>query len=193
MKVFISFILGVFVAIVALHFFTKPVNPSATQPTVLMSNKNSASLPLNSHVCFSPHGHCTDLIVRALNEAKSSVLVQAYSFTSDPIADALVDARNRHVDVEVILDKSQLHGKGGDAKKLSNAGVPVEIDSAHAIAHNKVMVIDGETVITGSFNFTNAAESSNAENLLIIQDKNLAESYSDNWYKHQKHSKEFSV
>jgi phosphatidylserine/phosphatidylglycerophosphate/cardiolipin synthase-like enzyme len=64
----------------------------------------------------------------------------------------------------------------------------VKIDSVHAIAHNKVIVIDGETVITGSFNFTKAAEENNAENLLIINDKKLAEQYIKNWQKHAQHS-----
>ena len=67
-------------------------------------------------------------------------------------------------------------------------GIPVRIDAKHAIAHNKVMIIDGETVITGSFNFTKAAEESNAENLLIIHDKKLAELYTKNWQGHERHS-----
>ena len=64
----------------------------------------------------------------------------------------------------------------------------VKIDSEHAIAHNKVMVIDGETVITGSFNFTKAAEENNAENLLVIRDRTLAERYTKNWQEHAQHS-----
>ena len=64
---------------------------------------------------------------------------------------------------------------------LYNQGIPVKIDAKHAIAHNKVMIIDGETVITGSFNFTKAAEENNAENLLRIHDKKLAERYIGNW------------
>ena len=64
----------------------------------------------------------------------------------------------------------------------------MKIDAAHAIAHNKLMVIDGETVITGSFNFTKAAEENNAENLLVIHDKKLAERYIKNWQDHDKHS-----
>jgi phosphatidylserine/phosphatidylglycerophosphate/cardiolipin synthase-like enzyme len=62
------------------------------------------------------------------------------------------------------------------------------ISFQHAIAHNKVMIIDGETVITGSFNFTKAAEESNAENLLVIRDKKLAERYIKNWQEHERHS-----
>ena len=62
------------------------------------------------------------------------------------------------------------------------------IDDKHAIAHNKVMVIDGHVVITGSFNFTKAAEESNAENLLVIDDVDLAQKYAKNWQEHLAHS-----
>ena len=67
-------------------------------------------------------------------------------------------------------------------------GVTTYIDSRHAISHNKIIIIDKETVITGSFNFTKAAEEKNAENLLIIRNKKLAEAYIDNWNKHKEHS-----
>ena len=127
-------------------------------------------------VYFSPHGGCTDAIVKELDAAKESVLVQAYSFTSAPIAKALMEAHKRGVKVQVILDKSQWTEKYSSATFFQNAGIPTFIDDKHAIAHNKVMVIDGRTVITGSFNFTKAAEESNAENLLVIQDADLAAS-----------------
>ena len=67
---------------------------------------------------------------------------------------------------------------------LTHAGIPVWIDVQHAIAHNKVMIIDGNTVLTGSFDFTKAAEQQNAENLLTIRDAALAEQYTANWQKH---------
>lgn len=108
--------------------------------------------------------------------------------TSAPIAKALMNAHKRGVKVEVILDKSQRTQKYSSATFLLNVGIPVKIDAQHAIAHNKVMIIDGETVITGSFNFTRAAEENNAENLLIIQDKKLAERYTKNWQDHAQHS-----
>src|SRR5208283_3803153 len=91
---------------------------------------------------------------RDRQRAKRTVLVQAYSFTSAPIAKALVDAHKRGVDVEVVLDKSQKTEKYSSADFLAHAGIPTKIDSKHAIAHNKIMVIDSATVITGSFNFT---------------------------------------
>ena len=143
---------------------------------------------LSWSVYFSPHGGCTEAVVKELGQAKTSVLVQAYSFTSAPIAKALLNAHKRGVKIEVILDKSQRTQKYSSATFLYNAGIPVKIDAQHAIAHNKVVIIDGETVITGSFNFTKAAEENNAENLLVIHDKKLAERYIKNWQEHERHS-----
>ncbi|MGO9139603.1 MAG: phospholipase D family protein [Syntrophales bacterium] len=142
-------------------------------------------------VCFSPNGGCTESIVKEIDNAKSEILVQAYSFTSAPIAKALTDAFKRGVKVEAILDKSQRKEKYTAATFLANAGIPTYIDDKHAIAHNKIMVIDRETVITGSFNFTKAAEEKNAENLLIIRNKDLAKIYIDNWEKHREHSDKY--
>ena len=78
-----------------------------------------------------------------------------------------------------------------EADFLAHAGIPVRIDAVHAIAHNKVMVIDGETVITGSFNFTTAAEQHNAENLLVLHDQPLAAHYETNWHHHAAHSQPY--
>jgi len=144
-------------------------------------------------VYFSPNGGCTNAIVSALDAAQTSILVQAYSFTSAPIAKALVNAKNRGVDVQAILDKSQKTEKYTSATFLSNAGIPTFIDSKHKIAHNKIMILDGRTVITGSFNFTKSAEEGNAENLLVISDApELAKKYSENWKNHFLHSEPYS-
>lgn len=144
-------------------------------------------------VWFSPKGGCTEAVVKELDGARKTVLMQAYSFTSAPIAKALVEAYRRGVKVEAILDKSQDTERYSEADFLVNAGVPTFIDAAHAIAHNKVMVIDGETVLTGSFNFTKAAEERNAENLLILRNNPaLAEKYARNWAVHRAHSTKFA-
>ena len=151
---------------------------------------SGASVPTWS-VCFSPRGNCTALAVDTLASAKQTVLVQAYSFTSTPIAQALIDAKKRGVQVQVILDKSQRTEHYSAADFLLHAGIPVSIDATHAIAHNKVMVIDDQTVITGSFNFTKAAEEHNAENLLVLHDRTLAAEYATNWQRHQAHSESY--
>lgn len=142
----------------------------------------------NIQVFFSPHGGCTEAVVDSLGKAKSTVIVQAYSFTSAPIAKALVDAHKRGVNVRVILDKSQRTERYSSADFVHNAGIPTYIDSKHAIVHNKVMVIDKRLVLTGSFNFTKAAEENNAENLLLIEDPAVAAKYSRNWEAHLEHS-----
>jgi phosphatidylserine/phosphatidylglycerophosphate/cardiolipin synthase-like enzyme len=134
-----------------------------------------------AQVCFTPGQDCTGVIVEAVAAARHEIRVQAYSFTSAPIAKALADAYRHGVDVRVILDKSQATAKYTGATYLQNAGVPVSIDYKVAIAHNTVIVIDGRTVITGSFNFTKSAQERNAENLLVIRDQNLAEQYLANW------------
>ena len=146
---------------------------------------------VNWEVYFSPQGGTTRAVTTALQEAQTTILVQAYSFTSAPIAKALVDAHKRGVKVEVILDKSQRTEKYSSADFLAHAGIPTRIDAAHSIAHNKIMIIDGETVITGSFNFTKAAEQRNAENLLVIRDRTLAERYEANWQMHKAHSQPY--
>ena len=142
-------------------------------------------------VFFSPKGGCTEAVVENLNKATNTVLVQAYSFTSAPIAKALVDAEKRGVKVQVILDKSNRTANYSSADFVQRAGIRTWIDAKHAIAHNKIMVIDSHTVLTGSFNFTKAAENSNAENLLVIQDADLAAKYTANWQAHLEHSEEY--
>lgn len=149
-------------------------------------NPNSVS------VYFSPKGGCTEAIVKELDHAEKSIRVQAYSFTSAPIAKALVDAKRRGVDVEVILDKSQRSQQYSSADFVAHAGIPTFIDAVHAIAHNKIIIVDGEIVLTGSFNFTKAAEEKNAENLLVIHDKGLAAKYRENWEHHRGHSEEYA-
>jgi phosphatidylserine/phosphatidylglycerophosphate/cardiolipin synthase-like enzyme len=170
--------------IVSLSFILFPLH-HISHATDLTLNNSPAQ------VCFSPNGGCTETIVNQIEAAKSEILVQAYSFTSVPIAKALLNAHKRVVKVETILDKSQRRGKYTSATFLANSGIPTYIDSKHAIAHNKIIIIDRETVITGSFNFTKAAEEKNAENLLIIKEKNLAKLYIDNWYKHKEHSEPY--
>jgi phosphatidylserine/phosphatidylglycerophosphate/cardiolipin synthase-like enzyme len=104
----------------------------------------SLSASPRTTVCFTPGQDCTDAIVQALREAKHSLLVQAYSFTSVPIARALLDAHTRGVEVQVILDKSQRTEKYSSADFLANQGVETMIDADHAISHNKVIGVSAD-------------------------------------------------
>ena len=141
---------------------------------------------------FSPKGGATEAVVRAIDSAKKTVFVQAYSFTSAAIVKALSEAHARGVVVHVILDKSNRTEKYSAADFVAHANIPLLIDAKHAIAHNKIIIIDGETLITGSFNFTEQAEKSNAENLMVIHDRILAQRYLENWHDHEGHSEPYT-
>jgi phosphatidylserine/phosphatidylglycerophosphate/cardiolipin synthase-like enzyme len=142
---------------------------------------------------FSPNGGATTAIVREIGGAQQEILVQAYSFTGKQIAKALIEAKKRGVKIEAVLDKSNETAKYSAATFLHNSGIPVLIDSDHAIAHNKIMIIDRSTLITGSFNFTSAAENKNAENFLVIKgNKPLVDRYIQNYEEHKTHSALYS-
>jgi phosphatidylserine/phosphatidylglycerophosphate/cardiolipin synthase-like enzyme len=97
-------------------------------------------------------------------------------------------AKARGLSVQIILDPSDLEERGCQWLAFQAAGIPVLVDRKHAIAHNKIMILDSETVITGSFNFTFAAEYHNAENLLVIDDPATASLFTANWQLHAAHS-----
>jgi phosphatidylserine/phosphatidylglycerophosphate/cardiolipin synthase-like enzyme len=137
---------------------------------------------------FSPAGGCTEAVVHELKQAHREILVQAYSFTSRPIAEALVEAKLRGVHVEILLDLSNEKEEHTDLHYFVEQGLAPLIDAKHAIAHNKVMILDGKTVVTGSFNFTQQAEAHNAENLLILKGHpELVQRYKHNFSEHKAH------
>ncbi len=146
---------------------------------------------------FTPGDDAAGLIVRTIDRARSQILVQAFSFTHAGIAGALVRAQRRGLDVQVIADPEQIDLIDHNViPQLIEAGVPVFTDAEHAAAHNKVMVIDAgakePVLITGSFNFTHAAQFRNAENLLVFRGNHeLTRAYLDDWTRHRKHSTPF--
>lgn len=150
-----------------------------------------ADLVLNNtpiQVYFSPKGGIANAIVKEINSAKSEVLVQAYGLTSAPILKALIDAHKRGVKVVAIVDKSNIKNKATPVTNVVQNGVEVLVDDKHKIAHNKIIIIDRQIVITGSYNFTKSAEFDNAENLLILDNKELANIYLQNFAAHREHS-----
>lgn len=131
-------------------------------------------------VCFTPAQACEGRIVSVIDKAKSEIRVQAYGFTSIPIIHALQRAAQRGVDVQALLDKVNDKRYSG-ATLLERAGIPVWIDYQPAIAHNKVIVIDRREVVGGSFNYTKAAETRNAENVTFITSAAVAARFLENW------------
>jgi len=143
---------------------------------------------------FTPGDDATGLIVRTIDAARSQVLVQAFSFTHRDIAHALIRAHRRGLDVQIIADKEQTNAiESAAMRSVLAAGLSVFTDADHSAAHNKVIVIDQNTkhpvLITGSFNFTFAAQNRNAENVLVLHDNaDLARAFSANWQQHRTHA-----
>ena len=132
-------------------------------------------------LCFTPPTGCAKVISNLISKAKESVYVQAYGITSNEIVDKLVAAHVRGVKVRVLLDKSNLSDKYSKMQQMIDSGIDVSIDKVSGIAHNKVIILDESKVITGSFNFTKSADTRNVENVIIVNDKEVASKYLQNW------------
>jgi len=128
-------------------------------------------------VYYSPDGECEAKVIEWIGKANHSLHILIYSFTLDSVSDALVDAQNRGIEVKVVFEKSQI-SQYSEYRKLRNAEVPVRNDTNSKSMHHKVMIVDDAVVLTGSFNWSQNGQENNNENLVIIDDENVASSYS---------------
>jgi phosphatidylserine/phosphatidylglycerophosphate/cardiolipin synthase-like enzyme len=144
-------------------------------------------------VYFSPDGGATQAVVEALGRATQTVLVQAPTVSSPAIVKALVDAQQRGVKVEALLERKHGKGRNASADALARAGVVILLDGAHAAVNSNVIVIDQQVVLTGSYAFTVAAERENVENLLVIHAPALATRYGETWQAHAAHSVRYAA
>lgn len=141
-------------------------------------------------VLFTPWDDAEGALLRVIGQARQSIHVQAYSFTSRNIGWALGEAKRRGVRVEVLADHESSKNRNSLIDQLHGSGIPVWFEVRYAAAHNKVMIVDGEgpapTVVTGSYNFTYSAQARNSENLIIFRGNvPLARAYLDNWRRHR--------
>jgi phosphatidylserine/phosphatidylglycerophosphate/cardiolipin synthase-like enzyme len=166
------------------HFYSleplppRPASPQDPAPLAASPNDPPQSATVS---CFTPGQDCAAVIADAIAGSRTTIRVQAYSFTDPDIAAALIAAYRRGVDVRVIIDRQHAFEKGGMMPALAQAGIPVSVDPIAGLAHSKVMIIDDRIVITGSYNFTESAAHRNAENLLVVSDATLAARYAENW------------
>ena len=128
-------------------------------------------------VSFSRTEDTSSLIRRWIDRANESIRVMVMLITQDELADSLIEAYRRGVDVDVIIDDDWLYKTGSDYKRLLEAGVDIRGDNRPGLMHHKVVVIDGCIVITGSYNWSRSAEESNDENIIILRSSLIAEEY----------------
>jgi len=125
---------------------------------------------------FSPDDSTAERLIHLILEAEDSIDFLYYAFTSDGIADALIYQANQGIQVRGVVDSYQESaGLGGEYKRLRDQGLDVLLDGHPEKMHHKVIIIDGEIVVTGSYNLTRSAEIKNDENTLVIHDRDIAE------------------
>lgn len=122
-------------------------------------------------------GGCASLLSNMISRANESIHVMIYGFTLDALADALISAAKRGVEVKVLIEAESAGWKGSEHEKLIAHGIDVKLDSNPGLMHHKVMIIDGRIVVTGSYNWTWSAERDNDENILVVEDPGLATIY----------------
>ena len=133
----------------------------------------------DTQVYFSPNGGCQNAVVAEIGRAQKTIDIAMYYLTSREIAQELVKAKDRNIEVRIVLDQSQETQTYSKSRYLIKRGFEVKYHTGPGLMHNKFAVIDGKVLITGSFNWTPTADQKNEENLLIITDKELIKKYTD--------------
>lgn len=157
---------------------------SATLATILLLSTGTTLATPTVEVGFSPEGSALRLVLDTIGEAKQTINLMGYSFTSPEVVRALIDAKRQDVDVKVVLDENGNRSKASIAAMnlLVNADIPVRTVNKYKIMHDKVMIIDNHTVETGSFNYSRSAAQSNSENTLVLRNMpELAQTYLVHW------------
>jgi phosphatidylserine/phosphatidylglycerophosphate/cardiolipin synthase-like enzyme len=131
--------------------------------------------------CFSSGygttADCADVVIKYFNQATSSIHVLIYDLTLPEIRDALIAAKNRGVDVKIVMDSTQANSQYSQFANLNAAGVNVRLSRGAYEMHDKLAIIDGHIVITGSFNYTADSNYNNDENLVVLDSQALAAAY----------------
>lgn len=135
-----------------------------------------------SEVAFAPDPAALELVLKTIQSARRSIHVAAYVFTSKPVAQALLTAQRAGIEVAVVADRKENSGRYSATRFLADQQVPVRLNARYGIFHHKFMIIDAMHVQTGSFNYTAAAASKNAENVLVVWNApELAARYEQQW------------
>ena len=157
---------------------------SITLASVLLLAISSAVAAPSIEAGFSPEGSALQLVLGAIGDARQSIRLMGYSFTSPEVVKALTDAKRRGVDVKVVLDKKGNSSRASMAAMnlLVNADIPVRTVNRFKIMHDKVLIFDNQTVEVGSFNYSRAAARSNSEDVLVVREMPaLAQTYLAHW------------
>lgn len=144
----------------------------------------------NIETGFSPEGTALQLVLKTIATAQQEIRLMGYYFTSPDVASALVRARQRGVDVKVVLDHKANTGERNKVSRaamnlLVSAGIPVRTVDTYKLFHDKVIIADGRNTEVGSFNFSSVTDRANSENVLVVWDHTaVAQRYLQHWSSH---------
>ena len=153
------------------------ITTSIATTTAVSTSTTTVYIPSVRETCFSRVEQCDVLLISLINRANRSVYVAVYSFTRDSLATALISAKERGIEVRVVIEGERAYEQGSEYSRLKAAGVDVRLDGNPNLMHHKFMVIDGYIVVTGSYNWSTAAEDRNDENIVIIFDRDMAQRF----------------
>lgn len=145
--------------------------------TRVLEEKIEPSKMSGSTVFFSPGDYCLNAITSQIQSAKKTLDVCVFTISDDRISDALVDRHKNRVKVRILTDNEKLMDLGSDIERLVKAGIPVRVDRTEAHMHHKFVVVDGQSVLTGSYNWTRSAAQVNQENIMITQEASVVQTY----------------
>ena len=139
----------------------------------------NASEPHSAKVCFSPGEQCLVGIIDVLHSAKTSLDICVFTISDDRITKAIRGAYERGVAVRIISDNDKSNDRGSDIDLLHQAGLAVRLDRSSNHMHHKFAVVDGRTLLNGSFNWTRSASEYNQENIVIVDDPKQITAFSE--------------
>ena len=159
-------------------------NKKTLKPFKNLTNKYYVKIgDTNINAYFAPKNNIEDIIIGRINKAKKSVHFMAFSFTSGPIAEAMIKKHKNGVKVEGIFERRGSGSEHSQYTKMKVEGLAVKVDSSSSSLHHKVIIIDGERLITGSYNFSKNAARRNDENVLMIDNKDICAEYLKEFYR----------
>lgn len=167
---------GVGFAVAPHEFRSSAVTVTMTNTVTATTTMAMAGQPLVQY-CFSPEGRCAGILVYWFDRANVSIHSLIYSFTLNSVRDVLIRAKNRGVDVKLVMERQNVGASGSEYQTLKSAGIDIRADNYASLMHDKVAVIDGHIIITGSMNWTAAAETQNVDNLVVIDNSQWAQAF----------------
>jgi mitochondrial cardiolipin hydrolase len=144
---------------------------------LLAQQEPAPSAQTKARACFSPGDGCLSTILGELGRARKTADICVFTITDDRITSAILAAQQRRVVVRVITDNDKQHDVGSDIERLRGAGIALRVDMTEHHMHHKFALLDGATLLNGSYNWTRSAATFNEENLIVTSDAALVGSF----------------